>query len=279
MKKLCDLHTHSIFSDGTFTPEEIIDEAVKIGLSAVALCDHNTVDGIPRFLAAAKNKNIEAISGAEFSVDYNEKELHLLALFIPTKYLSQISELMFESHKHKEQNNIDLINTLCQNGYILDYDEIKSSTPMGKVNRAHIGAALTKKGYTKSINEAFSTLLSTNAGFYKAPDRPTVWEIIDFILSIGAVPVLAHPLLNLSPEELENFLPLAKQRGLVGIECKYCLYDAKAEKLSLNMADKFGLKYSGGSDFHGSIKPDIDLGVGKGNLQVPYEWYLNLKIK
>ena len=150
---------------------------------------------------------------------------------------------------------------------------------MGKVNRAHIGAALTKKGYTKSINEAFSTLLSTNAGFYKAPNRPTVWEMIDFILSIDAVPVLAHPLLNLSPEELENFLPLAKQRGLVGIECKYCLYDAKAEKLSLNMADKFGLKYSGGSDFHGSIKPDIELGVGKGNLQVPYEWYLNLKNK
>lgn len=279
MKKLCDLHTHSTFSDGTFTPEEIIDEAVKIGLSAIALCDHNTVDGIPRFLAAAKSKNIEAVPGAEFSVDYNGKELHLLALFIPPNYLSKISDLMFESNQRKEQNNIDLVNKLCENGYILDYDEIKNSTPMGKVNRAHIGAALTKKGYTKSINEAFSTLLSTNAGFYKAPERPTVWQMIDFILSIDAVPVLAHPLLNLSFEELEIFLPLAKQKGLVGIECKYCLYDTATEQLSLNIADRFNLKYSGGSDFHGSIKPDIDLGVGKGDLRIPYEWYLNLKNK
>lgn len=279
MKKLCDLHTHSTFSDGTFTPEEIIDEAVKIGLSAIALCDHNTVDGIPRFLAAAKSKNIEAVPGAEFSVDYNGKELHLLALFIPPNCLSKISDLMFESNQRKEQNNIDLVNKLCENGYILDYDEIKNSTPMGKVNRAHIGAALTKKGYTKSINEAFSTLLSTNAGFYKAPERPTVWQMIDFILSIDAVPVLAHPLLNLSFEELEIFLPLAKQKGLVGIECKYCLYDTATEQLSLNIADRFNLKYSGGSDFHGSIKPDIDLGVGKGDLRIPYEWYLNLKNK
>lgn len=279
MKKLCDLHTHSTFSDGTFTPEELISEAVKIGLSAITLCDHNTVEGIPRFLAAATNKQIEAVAGSEFSVDYNGKELHLLAMFIPSSYLSQISELMFESNMRKEQNNINLIETLQKNGYILDYDEIKNSTPMGKVNRAHIGAALTKKGYTKSVNDAFSTLLSTDAGFYKAPERPSVWDIIDFILSIDAIPVLAHPLLNLTKEQLKEFLPIAKQKGLVGMECKYCLYNEDEERFSLDIADSFGLKYSGGSDFHGSIKPDIALGIGKGNLQIPYEWYINLKNK
>ena len=279
MKKLCDLHTHSTFSDGTFTPEELIDEAIKIGLSAVALCDHNTVEGIPHFLKASENKNIEAVAGSEFSVDYNGKELHILALFIPTNYLTQISELMLESHERKEQNNIDLIQKLRANGYDIDYDTIKKHTPRGKVNRAHIGAALTQKGYTKSINEAFSTLLSSDAGFYKAPERPTVWDMLDFIHSINAVPVLAHPLLNLTPEQLQDFLPLAKQKGLVGIECKYCLYNPEEEKLCLDLADKFNLKYSGGSDFHGSIKPDINLGVGKGNLKIPYEWYLNLKNK
>ena len=279
MRKICDLHTHSTFSDGTFTPEELINESIKIGLSAVALCDHNTVEGIPQFLSAAKNKNIEAVAGSEFSVDYNEKELHLLALFIPSNYLSQVSALMLESNARKEQNNINLIEALRKNGYILDYDEIKSKTPMGKVNRAHIGAALTEKGYTKSVNDAFSTLLSTDAGFYKAPERPSVWNIIDFILSINAIPVLAHPLLNLSQEQLKEFLPLAKQKGLVGIECKYSLYTVQEEKFSIDIADSFSLKYSGGSDFHGSIKPDITLGIGKGNLQIPYEWYLNLKNK
>lgn len=279
MKKICDLHTHSTFSDGTFTPEELINESIKIGLSAVALCDHNTVEGIPQFLSAAENKNIEAVAGSEFSVDYNEKELHLLALFIPSNYLSQISALMLESNSRKEQNNINLIEALRKNGYILDYDEIKSKTPMGKVNRAHIGAALTEKGYTKSVNDAFSTLLSTDAGFYKAPERPSVWNIIDFILSINAIPVLAHPLLNLSQEQLKEFLPLAKQKGLVGMECKYSLYTVQEEKFSIDIADSFSLKYSGGSDFHGSIKPDIALGIGKGNLQIPYEWYLNLKNK
>lgn len=277
MKKLCDLHTHSTYSDGTCTPEEIINKAIKLELSAIALCDHNTVDGIPSFLSAAKDKPIETVSGTEFSVDLDGKELHILALFIPTNYLSQVSDLMFESNKRKEQSNIELIESLRKNGYDLNYEEIKSSTPMGKVNRAHIGAALTQKGYTKSVNDAFATLLSTNAGLYKAPKRTSVWKIIDFIRSIDAIPVLAHPFLNLSANELENFLPLAKDCGLVGMECKYCLYDTNTEKLAVDMADRFGLKYSGGSDFHGDIKPDIELGFGKGDLRIPYEWYLNLK--
>lgn len=277
MEKLCDLHTHSTFSDGTYTPKEIINKAVKLNLSAIALCDHNTVDGIPSFLSAAKDKPIEAVSGTEFSVDLDGKEIHMLSLFIPNNYLSQVSELMLDSNKRKEQSNIELIEALRKNGYELNYEEIKSSTPMGKINRAHIGAALTQKGYTKSVNEAFATLLSTNAGLYKAPKRTSVWEIIDFIRSIDAIPVLAHPFLNLNADELKNFLPLAKKRGLVGMECKYCLYDAETEKLAFNMADSFGLKYSGGSDFHGDIKPDIELGFGKGDLRIPYEWYLELK--
>lgn len=279
MEKLCDLHTHSKYSDGTYSPEEIINESIKIGLSAVALCDHNTVDGIPSFLEAASNKEIDAVVGTEFSVELNEKEIHMLALFIPTPYLSQISDLMLEANNRKEQSNAELIEILRKNGYDIDYEEIKKGTPMGKVNRAHIGAALTQKGYTRSVNDAFATLLSTNAGFYKAPKRTSAWEIIDFIRSIDAVPVLAHPFLNLSADELAEFLPIAKKRGLVGIECKYCLYDEKTEALAFEMADRFNLKYSGGSDFHGAIKPDTALGFGKGNLRIPYEWYLNLKSK
>ena len=120
----CDLHTHSVFSDGTYTPAEIIDAAVGLGLSAVALCDHNTVDGLPGFLAAAEGKNIEAICGAEFSVDYSGTELHLLGLFIPQDRFSQISRLMEEATERKRKSNLDLIDALNRAGYPVSFEEI-----------------------------------------------------------------------------------------------------------------------------------------------------------
>lgn len=144
--KTCDLHIHSIYSDGTYTPKEIIDSAVNIGLSAVALCDHNTVDGLPDFLAAANNKNIQAITGTEFSVDYNGTELHLLGLHIPRRHFDTITDLMNDVNDKKKQRNIDLIESLNRAGYKIDYDSIKNTTPNGKFNRAHIAAELTKKG-------------------------------------------------------------------------------------------------------------------------------------
>ena len=268
--KICDLHTHSVYSDGTYTPEEIINSAIDLGLSAVALCDHNTTDGLPEFLSFAKNKDIEAIAGVEFSVDYNGRELHLLGLYIPESKFATVSDLMREVNERKKQSNIDLIDALNKAGYEIDYEYLKNSTPCGKFNRAHIAAELTRKGYTESIKAAFDTLLSKTAGYYKEPRRPDFFEMIDFIKSIGAIPVLAHPFLNLNKDELEILLPLAKERGLVGMECFYSLYDEKTTEASFALADKFELKYSGGSDFHGENKPNIMLGVGKGNLKIPY---------
>ena len=112
MKKVCDLHTHSVFSDGTLSPTEIVNLAADIGLSAVALCDHNTVDGVPEFLQAAATKNIEAVAGVEFSVDYNGTELHLLALYVPIDKLSEVNALMQDVTDRKEQSNMELISFL-----------------------------------------------------------------------------------------------------------------------------------------------------------------------
>lgn len=277
MYKLCDLHTHSIFSDGTFTPSEIIDSAINIGLSAVALCDHNTVDGLPEFLNASKGKEIEAIPGAEFSVDYNGTELHLLGLYISPNHFSEVSDLMQEGNERKETSNIALVASLGRAGYDISYEKIKAKSPNGKINRAHIAAELTEKGYTTSIKEAFDTLLSTKAGHYVEPKRITVWEMLNFLKSIGAIPVLAHPFLNLPEEKLMHFLPVAKEAGLLGMECYYSLYDDRTTQKSISFADKFSLNYSGGSDFHGANKPDIALGFGKGNLHIPYIWVQELK--
>lgn len=269
--KTCDLHTHSIYSDGTYTPQQIIDSAIGIGLSAVALCDHNTVDGLTEFLEAAKNQKIEAIAGAEFSVDYNGRELHLLGLFIPKSQFAKVSDLMRDVNERKEQSNIELVKSLNEAGYELDYEHIKKSTPNGKFNRAHIAAELTRKGYTESIKLAFDTILSPEAGYYKEPQRLSFFDMISFIKSIGAAPVLAHPFLNLNKEELELLLPLAKEKGLIGMECYYSLYDDETTKEALDLAETFHLKCSGGSDFHGDNKPDIKLGIGHGTLKIPYD--------
>ena len=274
---ICDLHIHSIYSDGTCSPEEIIDLAIKHKISAIALTDHNAIDGLPHLISASSGKNIDIVTGTEFSVDYNGKELHLLALFIKPEFFNKISDLMKGWIDEKEQSNINLVKALVQAGFDISYDEIKAATPNGKINRAHVATAMLKKGYVTSVEEAFKTYLSKDGVYYKEPHRTDVFEMLDFITSIGAVSVLAHPFLNLSKDELQIFLPLAKQRGLIGMECYYSLYDTETTSASLYLADKFQLLKSGGSDFHGLRKPDIDLGVGKGNLKVPYEWYLELK--
>lgn len=277
--KLCDLHTHSVFSDGTYTPTQLLEAAECAGLSAIALCDHNTVDGLPEFLAAAQGKDLQAIAGAEFSVDYEGTELHLLALYVKESHFSTISERMADFHKRKAQSNYDLIYALNKAGYEISFAEIHKATPNGKFNRAHIAAELTQKGYVSSIKEAFSTLLAPEHGYYKEPKRPTVWEMLEFIKSIGAVPVLAHPFLNLKEDRLIKLLPLAAEKGLVGMECYYPLYDKATTEKSLLLSNRFHLLPSGGSDFHGGNKPDISLGIGKGNLQIPYEWSVALKRK
>ena len=275
--KFCDLHTHSVFSDGTYTPAQLIDAAVALNLGAIALTDHNTVDGLPDFLAAAAGKPILAIPGAEFSVDYNGQELHLLGLFIPEHQLGKVSGLMEDFIRRKRLSNLQLVDALNKGGYIIDFDTICAATPNGKINRAHIAAELTEKGYTASIKEAFDTLLRPGGGFYTPPQRPSLWEMLDFITGIGAVPVLAHPFLSLSTRELEKLLPLAKKQGLVGMECYYSTNDEQTTALSCALAYKFKLEFSGGSDFHGDRKPDISLGVGRGNLEIPTDWAYQLQ--
>ena len=277
MKSLCDLHTHSVFSDGTDTPAEILRLSVAAGLSAVALCDHNTVDGLPDFLASADGKPLTAIPGAEFSVDFEGTEVHLLGLFLPESRFAEITERMQEVMARKEQSNIELIESLRRAGYALDYNEIKSTTPNGKINRAHIAADLTKRGYTGSIKEAFRTLLSPSAGHYREPKRIDLFEMIDYLASIHAAPVLAHPLLNLSVEDLTRLLPRAKQTGMIGMECVYSLYDSARTQNSMALADTFGLQYSGGSDYHGANKPDIRIGIGHGDLRIPAEWASSIR--
>lgn len=275
--KLCDLHTHSTFSDGSYTPEELVDAAKAAGLSAIALCDHNTVAGLPRFMKAAEAAGIEAVPGVEFSVDYKGKELHLLGLFLPLRRLSEVEALLADGVRRKDESNRLLIERLNEAGYALSYDEIRKKTPKGQVNRAHIASALTEKGYTPSVKVAFDTLLTPEAGFYLPPKRPSAWEVVEFIRSIGGAAVLAHPLITLCEADLRAFLAEATPHGLSGMETDYSDYDQQTTALAHSIIAEFGLLPSGGSDFHGSVKPAIAPGSGRGNLRVPYAYVEALK--
>ena len=274
---ICDLHVHSTYSDGTLTPAELVQLAERQNVSAVALCDHNTVDGLKEFINAGKNSDVITIPGIEISTEFNNKERHILGLFLPEEKYDEISRMVSKIKLFKEENNKILVEKLRQAGYMIDYGEIKEKHIEAYINRAHIANALVEKGYFKDINEVFDKALSSDARFYVPSKRFKALEIIQYLSSIGAVPVCAHPFLGMTAHEVDEFLHSAKQSGLVGMETIYSKYDQETEKIAKMLAEKHGMLQSGGSDFHGDIKPDISMGTGKGNLVIPYEFYEKLK--
>ena len=263
----CDLHVHSFHSDGTYSPAELIDEAERIGLYAIALTDHNTIAGLPDFLAAAKGKRVKAIPGVEFSTDYKNTELHIIALFVGEDHYGKIKKITFDLLCRKEKSYVDLCDALGRDGINVDYAKIKSEAH-GMPNRAHIAEALTKAGYTTSIKEAFATLLSKEGKYYKEPSKLDALETIEFIKSMGAVAVLAHPLLSLSEDALREFLPKGRAHGLDAIETLYHAYTEENTLLAKRLAKEFSLLESGGSDFHGERRPQVSLGIGEGELYI-----------
>ena len=275
MNACCDLHTHSNFSDGTCSPAELIRLAEEAGISAIALCDHNTVAGLDAFQAAACNSSVEAITGIEFSTEYQGKELHILGLFLQPQHYGAINALLEEALKRKEQSNLDLIERLREQGLPLDYWAIKAESSGSNLNRAVIGAYLIHNGFCSTMEEAFHRWLDFERGFYVPPKRPDAYEVIRFIRSIGAVAVLAHPFLSLEEGQLRQFLSGAE--GLVGMEVYYSKFSDEQTALAEQITEEFGLVKSGGSDFHGSNKPDIRIGVGKGALAVPLSCLEELK--
>lgn len=277
MDKLCDLHTHSHYSDGTLSPSELIRLAKQADIGAVALCDHNTVAGLPEFVAAGENSGVEAVPGIEFSTDYGDTELHIIMLFVKPRDYDTITSLVAQARQRKEESTIRLVQALQDGGFAVSYEKLRSQTPDGYINRAHIGAELTRLGYTASIQEAFKQYLNPGKGFFAPPKRLDVFETIGTIKELGGAAVLAHPFLNLTGRQLEAFLPRAKAYGLDAMETWYSKFDPETTRQAEQLAARFHLLQSGGSDFHGENKPDIFLGRGRGELQVPMAFLESLR--
>ena len=277
-----DLHLHSTHSDGTLTPAEIIAKAKSLGLTAVALTDHNTVSGLWDFLNEAEKQGVTAVAGTELSTVYKGQEIHLLGLFIPAEALAAVTALTEDYLARKEQSNRDLVARLAAHGYKVDYEAIRASTPDGNVNRALIAKALLAGGYVPSVKAAFDTLLGEGMGYYDPPTRPDLFDTIRFLKSIRAVPVWAHPLQYMDEVTVRQALPEAVEAGLVGMEVMHSSYDEATVTAAKALAHEFGLLYSGGSDFHGAVKPDVLMGVGSRegtSSNIPDEYYEALKAK
>ena len=268
----CDLHTHTFHSDGSYSPRELV-LAAKEKKIIIALTDHNTVSGLPDFLREAEEAGVTAIGGSELSCDYRGREFHLIGLFIEPEHYGAVESLCTEFIRLKELSNIDLVNKLCDAGYTLDYEKIRARNVKGRANRAHIAAELVKCGYAESVSEAFDRLLHERCGYYVPPKRLDVSEGIRFLKSIGAVTVLAHPLKEIGAEELRKMLPELISAGLDAIETMHSSYTDGQIAVSKEIAAELGLLESGGSDFHGLMKPGVELGVGRGNLNISEEIY------
>ncbi|MBQ9531325.1 MAG: PHP domain-containing protein [Eubacterium sp.] len=276
--KLCDLHSHSTFSDGTFTPTQIVALAEELGLSAVALTDHNTSKGLPEFMKAGEHSSVETIPGCEFSTDWEGHELHIVGLFFSEEKWAEVEDYVELLNMAKKNSNLKLIKNLNDAGYEITYDEVAKSTDASEFNRAHVAKILLKKGYASSMDDAFKNILREDLGYYIPPKRLNALTTIRFIKDNGGAAILAHAFLNLTYEELEIFLPQAKEAGLDAMETLYSKFSDEETTRAKELVKRFGLKESGGSDFHGTNKPDIQLGSGMGNLKIPLKFMEKLTV-
>lgn len=264
-----DLHTHSTFSDGTFTPLQLVKYAEEKGLKAFALTDHDTTEGVKE--AKSIETNVEVISGVEISTRYDKKEIHIVGLYVNENDADLNKQLKYYREK-RVTRNFEILEKLNSLGVNITIDDVKESCTGDVISRAHIAKALVSKGFVGSYTEAFDRYLGDNKCAYVPRETLNYEESMELITKAGGVPVLAHPLLyKMSDTNLENMMVKLRQKGLKAVEVYYSTHSNSDTQHIMAMANRVGLIYSGGSDFHGATKPKIDMGTGMGKLAVSYE--------
>ena len=264
-----DLHTHSTFSDGTFTPLQLVKYAEEKGLKAFALTDPDTTEGVNE--AKSIETNVEVISGVEISTRYDKKEIHIVGLYVNENDADLNKQLKYYREK-RVTRNFEILEKLNSLGVNITIDDVKESCTGDVISRAHIAKALVSKGFVGSYTEAFDRYLGDNKCAYVPRETLNYEESMELITKAGGVPVLAHPLLyKMSDTNLENMMVKLRQKGLKAVEVYYSTHSNSDTQHVMAMANRVGLIYSGGSDFHGATKPKIDMGTGMGKLAVPYE--------
>lgn len=281
--KAVDLHTHSNKSDGSFSPAELVDYAVAKGLSAVALTDHDTIDGLEEAVSHADalrqvgKPSVEVVPGIEFSTKHEGQDVHIVGLYIAydaPEFRSKLQEFV----DSRTGRNIKMCRNLNEAGIDITYEKLQERNPDAVITRAHYASYLFEEGYVRNRQEAFAKYLGDHTKYFVPREKVTPTQAVSLILQVGGIPILAHPpLYHMGRERLDSLVSALKDAGLMGIESIYSTYTNQDERDMRRLADKYDLLQSGGSDFHGANKPNLDLGNGYGKLFVPEEFLITMK--
>ena len=267
---LIDLHTHSKASDGSLSPGELVALAREQGLAAVALTDHDTVEGLDEALEAGRGLGQEVVPGVEISVEAGlPGGLHLLGLYLD-HHDQALQAALTRLQAARAQRNPRMVAKLNQLGVAITMAELTAISGGGQVGRPHFARYLVEKGVVGNSQEAFNRYLAAGKPAYVPKERMDPKEAMAVLRAAGGVPVMAHPgLLKLPRPQLEALIIRFQQMGMEGVEAYYSEHDPTLCQWLIRLAGRLGLVVSGGSDFHGAIKPQVALGRGKGGLAVP----------
>ncbi len=272
-----DLHTHSTESDGTMTPQELMEHAKEAGLSAIALTDHDTIRGLAKARPIAESLGLELIPGVELSTDYQGKEVHVLGYYIDEEnkaFLGRLGDFV----NGRDRRNEKMVARLREEGFDITMQGLYDEYPDSVVTRAHFARYLVEHGFVKDRETVFAKYLGDGCRCYVPREKITPFEAIKLIQLGGGLAFFAHPVLcHMNQQRLRTFIGELKSAGLDGIEAVYSMNTPQDEANMRKLAREYDLLISGGSDFHGSNKPHIQLGTGKGNLCIPYDILAKMK--
>uniref|UniRef100_A0A7C4EKV3 PHP domain-containing protein n=1 Tax=Fundidesulfovibrio putealis TaxID=270496 RepID=A0A7C4EKV3_9BACT len=275
---LVDLHTHSNVSDGELPPAEVVRLAARAGLAAVALTDHDTVDGLEEALAAGAAHGIEVIPGCELSVRDQGREMHLLGLWTRPDS-AVLRQALIDFRAQRDARNRQMVEKLRVMGIPIRYEDVLALS-RGTPGRPHMARLLVDLRVVRSSDAAFRQYLGRHGRAYVAKQEPDLRQAVEALRAAGGTVALAHPyLLGLSGRPMEDLLRHARQAGVEALEAYYPEHSFARTREYVEMARRADMAVCGGSDFHGAVKPGIALGTGRGRLRVPLAVLEDLKAR
>ncbi len=275
--KRIDLHTHSLKSDGAQPPRDVVRTAAAAGLSAIALSDHDNIEGVPEAMDEGRRLGIEVIPAVELSAQ-SDTELHILGYFIDIQN-KRLNDAMRYALQVRDERQKETCRKLNEQGFAITMEELREEAHGNPVLcRAHFAQIMVRKGYAESVQQAFSKYLSVGCYAYSNRQALTGPEAVSLIKEAGGIAVAAHLHLIKQPDDkLRALLKELIPHGLEGVEGYYTDYTPDMEQRYRAMAKELGLTISGGTDYHGANKPHIAIGTGRGNLEIPYSVLEGLK--
>ena len=266
---MIDLHSHTNESDGTSSPAQLIDEAVRAGVNILGITDHDTFKGFDQAQQPADAAGVELVCGIELSTKLHGRSVHLLGYFLANHGLSEFRTWVLDQQAARRERNVRLVARLQELGFDITLEEAEARG-RGLTGRPHFAQILVEKGYVSSLRQAFDDYLDESAKGYVYRREPQFAEGVRRIREAGGIASLAHPVRV--PGDVRALMPELCEAGLNALEAYHSDHSAENTELYLDLAKRYGLRVTGGSDFHGAVKPGVKLGSGSdGNLKIPMD--------